>query len=80
MINYGVITINTMFLPFIGLIIGFILGKRITVKLNMWFYLIVGLFIGYLLGALPYYEFPMSYSFLLSLIGLLLGNFINKNI
>ncbi|HIP84127.1 MAG TPA: hypothetical protein EYH15_01355 [Methanothermococcus okinawensis] len=56
------------------MILGFILGRRITAKLNIWFYLLVGVVVGYLLGPLPYYNFPLSYSFLFSLLGLLLGN------
>ncbi|AEH07182.1 hypothetical protein [Methanothermococcus okinawensis] len=78
MINYGLITVNTMFLPIIGMLVGLVLGIRVNAKLNIWFYLIVGVFIAYLLGALPYYKFPMSYSFILSLIGLLIGNIINR--
>jgi len=66
--------IDYFFLPFTGMILGFILGRRITVKLNVWFYLVVGLVVGYLLGSLPYYNFPLSYSFLFSLVGLLIGN------
>jgi len=66
--------IEYLFLPFTGMILGFILGRRITAKLNIWFYLLVGVVVGYLLGPLPYYNFPLSYSFLFSLLGLLLGN------
>ncbi|WP_421077692.1 hypothetical protein Mjas_08320 [Methanothermococcus sp. Ax23] len=77
MINYGLITINTMFLPLVGMFVGFMLGIKINMKLNMLFYLIVGVFVAYLLGALPYYNFPMSYSFILSMVGLLFGNLIN---
>ncbi|WP_292461044.1 hypothetical protein [Methanothermococcus sp.] len=78
MINYGLITINTMFLSLVGMLVGFLLGITINTKLNIWFYLIVGVFIAYMLGSLPYYNFPMSYSFILSLVGLLFGNIINK--
>lgn len=66
--------IEYLFLPFIGMILGFILGRRISIRLNLWFYLPVGVIVGYLLGPLPYYNFPLSYSFLFTLIGLLLGN------
>ena len=78
MLSCGLITLNTMFLSIVGMFVGFMLGIRINTKLNILFYLIVGVFMAYLLGAFPYYNFPMSYAFVLSMIGLLFGNLINR--
>jgi energy-converting hydrogenase B subunit J len=54
------------------------LGIKINAKLNLLFYVVVGVGVAYLLGAFPYYELPMSFSFLLSLGGLLIGALINR--
>ena len=78
MISYGIITIDTMFLSLIGMFVGFIMGIRITTKLNILSYLIAGVIVAYLLGAFPYYHFPISCSFILSMIGLLFGNMVSS--
>ena len=74
----GLLNINLMYLSIVGMVVGIILGSRINTKINMLFYLISGVIIAYLLGAFPYYNFPVSYTFILSIVGVLIGNMINR--
>ncbi len=67
-----------LFLSLIGLFIGIVIGIKIYMKLNYIFYIFVGVIVAYLIGPLPYYNLPLSYSFLFSLIGLLIGNMVNS--
>ena len=74
----GLLNINLMYLSIVGMVVGIILGSRINTKMNISFYLISGVIIAYLLGAFPYYNFPVSYAFILSIVGVLIGNIINR--
>ncbi len=70
--------IDMIYLSIVGMIIGIILGSRVHTKINMPFYILSGAVIAYFLGAFPYYNFPISCAFMLSIIGLLIGNGLNR--
>lgn len=76
--DFGLLNINLMYLSIVGLVVGIILGSRINTKMNILFYLISGVVIAYLLGTFPYYNFPISYEFILAIGGILIGNMINR--
>jgi energy-converting hydrogenase B subunit J len=75
---FAEISLNMIYLSVMGMVIGIILGSRIDSKMNIGFYLISGIIIAYLLGAFPYYNFPISCAFILSIFGILIGNAIHR--